>query len=66
MALSLNGVAACRVKKEVENLAEGGTEEDLALRAVSSCGTCLGTEEDLSVLFSSGLDGLYIPVIYLM
>ena len=33
MALSLNGVAEFRVKKELEKQAEGGTEEDLALRA---------------------------------
>jgi len=64
MALSLNGVAELRVKKELEKQAEGGTEEDLALRAVSSCGTCLGTEDDLSVLFSCGQYDLYTPVMY--
>jgi len=35
-ALSLNGVAELRVKKEGEKEAEGGTEDDLVYLAVSS------------------------------
>ena len=35
-ALSLNGVAELRVKKEVEMEADGGTEDDLVYLAVSS------------------------------
>ena len=52
MALSLNGVAELRVKKEVLKEADGGTEDDLTCLSVSKCGTCLGTEDDLRVLFS--------------
>ena len=33
MALSLNGAAEFRVKKELEKQAEGGTEDDLSLGA---------------------------------
>ena len=35
-ALSLNGVAELRVKKEVEMEADGGTEDDLVYLTVSS------------------------------
>ena len=43
MALSRNGVAAWRVKKEGEKQAEGGTEEARLFRAGNmslSCGKC--------------------------
>jgi len=50
------------VKKEVEKQAEGGSEEALACLVVSSCGTCLGTEEDLRALFICGRYDLATPV----
>ena len=33
---------------------EEATEDALLVLAGTGCGTCLGTEEDLRVLFSSG------------
>ena len=48
MALSRNGVAAWRVKKEGEKQAEGGTEEARLFcsgNISSSCGTWFGTED---------------------
>ena len=63
IALSLNGVEELREKKEVEKQADGGTEDDLAYLDISSCGTCLGTEDDLRALFG-GRNDLFTPVIY--
>ena len=64
MALSRNGVAELRVKKEVEKVADGGTEEDLAYLDVSSSGTCLGTDDERRALVG-GRNDFVIPVIYL-
>jgi len=59
MALSRNGVAEFLVKKEVsddeeDNDDEGGKEDALVYLSVSNWAAYLGTEDDLSVLFSSG------------
>ena len=62
IALSLNGVAEWEEQKEDEKDAEGGTEDDLAYLAVSSGGTCLGTEDDLRAL-DGGRNDLVRPVI---
>ena len=63
MALFLKGVAEWEEQKEDEKEAEGGTEDDLAYLAVSSGGTCLGTEDDLRAL-DGGRNDLVRPVIY--
>jgi len=62
IALSLNGVAELREKKEVEKEADGGTEDDLEYLAVSRSGTCLGTEDDRRALVGGRID-LVTPVI---
>ena len=49
--------------KEDEKEPDGGTEDDLAYLAVSSGGTCLGTEDDLRAL-DGGRNDLVTPVIY--